>query len=271
MKRYALFGAGTLCALIFDLLRACPHLEQLPKPPSEALALFDDNPALWGMQKFGITVRPPAEIDASAFDAFIICSSNAADRIAEKLVRMYHVPEAKIDLSLSEICRYLRERFVADFANGTNRQALAGAVAECGVFTGAFAAVINRCFPGRRLWLFDTFDKPDLGACVPDVRRKLPHPEQAVFKQGLFPDTAMTDPGLQTCSFLFVNLDFNLYAPTLDGLAFFYPKLVRGGAILVHDTLTSPDVNEAVACFCNNANVHALPAGDGFSAVIMKP
>ena len=180
MKRYALFGAGTLCPILFDLLRACPHLEQLPQPPSESLALFDDNPALWGSQKFGITVRPPAQMDASAFDTFIICSLNTADRIADKLVRMYHVPEAKIDLSFSEICRYLRERFVVDFADRAIQQTLTGDVAECGVFTGVFAAVINRCFPGRRLWLFDTFDQPDIGACIPAVLQKLPHPEQAV-------------------------------------------------------------------------------------------
>jgi len=271
MKRYALFGASTLCPMVFDLLRACPHLEQLPQPPSESLALFDENPTLWGKQRFGITVQPSADIDAAEFDSFIICSLNSADTIADKLINTYHVPEAKLDFSFSELCCYMRERFVLDFASRTDSQTLAGDLAECGVYKGAFAAVINRCFPSRRLWLFDTFDQPGIGACIPAVRQRLAHPGQAVFKQGLFPDTAITDTDLQTRSFLFVNLDFNLYEPTLHGLTFFYPKLVRGGVILIHDALTSPDVDAAITYFCRDTDVHAIPIGDGFSAVIMKP
>lgn len=33
-----------------------------------------------------------------------------------------------------------------------------GSVAEAGVYQGNFSAVINKCFPTRKLYLFDTFE-----------------------------------------------------------------------------------------------------------------
>ena len=35
--------------------------------------------------------------------------------------------------------------------------------------------------------------------------------------------------------FCLVSLDADLYAPILSGLIFFYPRLVPGGMILLHD------------------------------------
>lgn len=262
MKRYALFGAGALCPMVQELLAACPHMEQ-PAPP---VLLFDDNPALWGREKYGLAVRPSADIDAADFDAIIICSLNSAAFIAEKLMREHHVPEAKIDRSFSEMLHYMRERFVVDFAKTVYADGLCGDTAEGGVLRGDFAAMISRQFPDRDIWLFDTFERftPD------DVLGRMPYPQHAICRQGLFPATARADAALGARSFVFVNLDFNLYAPTLDGLIFFYPKLVRGGVILVHDALISPKVHRAAAEFCADMGIRPLPIGDGFSVAIHK-
>ena len=59
-----------------------------------------------------------------------------------------------------------------------------------------------------------------------------PFPEQAVIRRGYFPDTAA---GLEQERFCLVSLDADLYAPILSGLIFFYPRLVPGGMILLHD------------------------------------
>lgn len=125
-----------------------------------------------------------------------------------------------------------------------------GDLAELGVYRGGFAWQLNALFPQRRLYLFDTFqgfppgdlhqesgggtgirsmDFSDTG--VEEVLARLPHPEQAVVRQGRFPETAQ---GLDTY-FALVSLDADLYAPTLAGLEFFYPRLSPGGAILLHD------------------------------------
>ncbi len=127
-----------------------------------------------------------------------------------------------------------------------------GAVAELGVYRGDFSLVLRRQFPGRTMYLFDTFE----GFNADDVRieaaanfsqagsadfadtsaeyvlGRFDDTSDIVLKKGYFPDTAA---GLENEMFAFVSLDADLYAPTLAGLEFFYPRLSHGGAILLHD------------------------------------
>ena len=46
-----------------------------------------------------------------------------------------------------------------------------------------------------------------------------------LFKKGYFPESAH---GIDE-KFAFVSLDLDLYKPTLEGLRFFYPKMIKGG------------------------------------------
>ena len=64
-----------------------------------------------------------------------------------------------------------------------------------------------------------------------DVLARMPYEDQVVIRKGFFPETAQ---GLEE-RFALVSIDVDLYAPTLAGLEYFYPRLVRGGAILLHD------------------------------------
>ena len=52
------------------------------------------------------------------------------------------------------------------------------------------------------------------------------------FKPGFFPSTAK---GLENENFALVHIDADLYAPTQEALNFFYPRLSKGGVIIVHD------------------------------------
>ena len=122
-----------------------------------------------------------------------------------------------------------------------------GAMAELGVFRGAFAAEMNRLLPEKELYLFDTFegfDERDVeieaektkGAGRPAktgdfsdtsidvVRSALPNPEKAHFVKGYFPESlaALKEP-LPALSL--VSLDPDLYEPAYQGLKFFYPLL----------------------------------------------
>lgn len=134
--------------------------------------------------------------------------------------------------------------WLKDFAGLVNERGLAGNVAEVGVYKGSFAAKINEYFPDRKLYLFDTFSGFDArdttveGGLLPAyteydfsdtsveaVLGKMPHPGQCIVRQGYFPDSAA---GVDD-TFCFVNLDMDLYQPTLAGLRFFYPKMIRGG------------------------------------------
>lgn len=122
-----------------------------------------------------------------------------------------------------------------------------GAAAELGVYRGSFSRCISALLPERRLYLFDTFagfdEKESAGEAAgftaahkntsaERVLSLLPHPEKAVLRVGLFPATA---EGLEDESFCLVSLDADLEESTLAGLRFFYPRLSRGGYLLLHD------------------------------------
>ena len=71
----------------------------------------------------------------------------------------------------------------------------------------------------------------------------------------------------------------DLYEPTLKGLEFFYPKLVKGGVILVHDYfkgfLPHPlgeflGIRKAVSEFAAKFNVSYMPIGDAMSVAFIK-
>ena len=124
---------------------------------------------------------------------------------------------------------------------------VSGAAAEFGVYRGGFARWINGLLPRRTLYLFDTFEGFDeeeaygYGAgfvsahrntAEERVRSILPHPERAVFRRGLFPQTA---EGLEDERFALVSLDADLEESTLAALRFFIPRMSGGGYVLLHD------------------------------------
>ena len=97
---------------------------------------------------------------------------------------------------------------------------------------------------------------------------KMKYPENCCICKGFFPESAK---GVED-TFLFVNLDADLYAPTLAGLEFFYPRMVKGGIILVHDYFSKAffGAKDAVREFCKKENIPYLPIGDTLSIAIRK-
>ena len=78
--------------------------------------------------------------------------------------------------------------------------------------------------------------------------------DKCIFKKGYFPDTT-SDVDINE-TFCFVHLDTDLYLPTLNGLRFFYPKLVKGGYIFVHDfNGVAQGVRNAVKEFCDENRI----------------
>jgi O-methyltransferase len=165
---------------------------------------------------------------------------------------------------------------------------LEGSVAELGVYKGKFARYINQYFPERTLYLFDTFegfnqadiekekqgsfskgDQDFSDTSVEKVLNGMPYPGQCVPRKGFFPETAVEidEP------FVFVSLDADLYDPIYAGLQFFYPKLVSGGYIFVHDFNNEhyKGARKAVEVFCKETRTNYVPIPDsGGTAVIAK-
>lgn len=165
---------------------------------------------------------------------------------------------------------------------------LEGSVAELGVYKGKFARFINQFFPEKNLYLFDTFegfDTRDVSAeksqhfssgeqdfsdtSISSVMKEMPFPDRCIPVKGFFPESAK---GIKD-SFVLVSLDADLYEPIYAGLSFFYPRLVKGGYILIHDFNNDyyKGARKAVEKFCSEQNINFVPLPDsGGSAIITK-
>ena len=113
--------------------------------------------------------------------------------------------------------------------------------------------MINTKFQDKTLYLFDTFESFDVdefhneikNGRVPEyfleefkdtnveyVLGNMPYPNRCIIRKGLFPQTAA---GLENEKYAFVSIDVDFEKSILVGLRYFYPRLVCGGAIFVHD------------------------------------
>ncbi len=169
-----------------------------------------------------------------------------------------------------------------------NKKKLSGNVAELGVYKGRFAKYINQFFPDRIFYLFDTFegfDERDVASeteknfssgeqdfsdtSVESVLKLMQFPQKCIPVVGFFPDSAKKISD----KFVFVSLDADLYEPIYNGLNFFYPNLVNGGYIFIHDFNNDAykGARRAVEQFCMEQNINYLPIPDvGGSAIISK-
>ncbi|GHU17329.1 hypothetical protein FACS1894163_08100 [Spirochaetia bacterium] len=165
-----------------------------------------------------------------------------------------------------------------------------GCVAELGVYRGDFACCINKAFPDRNLYLFDTFegfDQKDLmgdtksnfsknsekvftNTNVNIVLKKMKHKNKCIIKQGWFPETTKDVEE----KFAFVSIDCDLYEPIYNGLKYFFPHLSEGGYIFVHEYTSAiyKGSREAVKRFLSEEhNAHLFPLTDqGGTGIIKK-
>lgn len=183
---------------------------------------------------------------------------------------------------------YIRLATLELVSHEIERKKLEGSVAELGVYKGKFARYLNLYFPDRLLYLFDTFegfDKRDIirekqnkfssgdqdfsDTSVERVLKLMTYPQKCKPVKGFFPESAKNIEDL----FVFVSLDTDLYEPIYNGLCFFYPRLVAGGYIFIHDFNNDAykGTREAVEKFCLEQKINFLPIPDlGGTVVIMK-
>lgn len=237
----------------------------------------------------------------SDLNAIVSCrSDDDYDRMLIPLNRYFNNRGVAVSMHLTsvadkpnpivyETADIIRTSALSLVADEIRSKQLDGAVAELGVAQGKFARVINALFPEKTLHLFDTFDDfPEEDVAVDNERNfssarrgsytdidieallvNMPHPEQCALHKGYFPQTAK---GIDEV-FCFVNIDCDLYKPISDGLEFFYPRLIKGGCIFVHDYRSKyfTGVKAAMKEFAEKYEISycVLPDNTG-TAVIMK-
>lgn len=165
---------------------------------------------------------------------------------------------------------------------------LEGDVAEVGVFQGNFAKHINRRFPNKKLYLFDTFEGFDIQEAQDELiaghcdegfieyykhgseeitLSKMKNRSNCIIKKGLFPDSLN---GLER-KFVFVSIDVDFEQSIYEGLKYFYPRMVKGGYIFIHDYNTQlKGVKKAVDRYENDyGKFSKIPITDGGGTLVV--
>ncbi len=163
-------------------------------------------------------------------------------------------------------------------------EAVPGDTAECGVYIGTSSYLIcqaNRRSAVHRRWhyLFDSFEglsqpgefdgdywaRGNLACREETARENLADFTNLSFHRGWIPERF---PEIESRRFAFVHIDVDLYEPTRDSLAFFYPRLNPGGIILCDDYgfTTCPGATQACEEYLRDKpeKMIALAGGGGF-------
>ena len=192
-------------------------------------------------------------------------SSKLYDLLKDKQMRLIKINESdqrdtdsilRKDKYNTELYRrdYFRYRTFEFAADEIINNKIDGAVAEFGVFRGDFASLINEKFKEKKMYLFDTFEgfdaeeaerEVEMGRCDEDfiwghkqtslkrMVENLPNPENCIICKGKFPDSITEEASREIYSFVSIDVDFE--ESSYQGLKFFYPRLVDGGMIFMHD------------------------------------
>ena len=164
------------------------------------------------------------------------------------------------------------------------QEGLEGDMAEIGVYQGGSAKLICEAKKKRNLFLFDTFEGlPDVSDVDTHFGKKfwkknqfnntneqqirifLKDYDNVKIVKGVFPNSA--EP-IENAKFSFVHLDVDLYKSTIDCLRYFFPRMINGGIILIHDFHTD-GIKKAIKEFSSENPIHIIDL-NGTQGMILK-
>lgn len=278
--KIVIFGAGGIGRRVHDILSDDSNIK--------IIGFIDNDTQKHGTFYNGTKIYNPKNIQKLDFDEVYFGTAMGVNEISGQLlklgVNMNIINRSYID-TITNARKLFLKRFSEEHKTVIKKPL---AVAEAGVYRGEYAKLINQYFPDYPLYLFDTFegfnnldfiheeDESLLNAnhfkntSVEYVINRMPFASNCLIRKGYFPETTADIND----NFLFVSLDMDLYKPTLEGLIFFYPKLVMGGCILIHDYFMAsyPNVKKAVLEYQNSyqTKLVKIPIGDDLSIAIIK-
>lgn len=286
MKKVIIFGASG---------NGIDVLYSLDDMKFQVIVFLDNNKEIQGGNYHGYRVDAPEHIGQYDFDYIVLAIADYAQEMKEQLKEIMLASGKYIDESqfilykpYSGEIRWMDSRIamLRRCVEEIQENDVEGNLAELGVYKGEFAKYLNRYFPERKLYLFDTFsgfdgkDKSDfdvrlksgntfLDVSVQEVLNKMRVKESCIIRKGYFPDTAI---GLEDEKYCIVSLDADLYKPILAGLEYFYPRLALGGYIFIHDFgayTWGNGVKRAVRDYCAQNKISYVPILDRCGSVII--
>lgn len=278
MKKIIIFGASGYGDRIFY---------SLPEQKYQVVLFIDNCQELWGKKKNGILIQSPDCVIDYEYDYIVLSIDIYAESMRKQLVDLGVCENKILDYTKCYCEVQFEEERIALARRCLERireKNIEGSMAELGVYRGDFARYLNWALPEKKLYLFDTFEGFDVqddhqsddiiegkdafqDTTVEEVLFKMKNKDSVVLRKGYFPDTAV---GIEE-QFCFVSLDADLYLPILRGLEFFYPKLVKGGYIFIHDVYSYnwTGCKKAVEEYCERENISFIPILDRCGSVVI--
>jgi len=188
----------------------------------------------------------------------------------------------------NNICDLSRFFFLNLCIDSLLEENISADVAELGVYKGNSAFLLSK-YAGRvhkKCYLFDTyegFDTKDIKGLDKDVNKAMfddtslegvkqfigPN-DHTVFVKGYFPDSLKGAGELS--SFCLVHIDCDLEEPFTAALQYFYPKLVKGGYLIMHDysSLQWPGAKNAIDRFFKDKQEFVIPVPDKSGTCVIR-
>ncbi len=287
-KQIILFGASSRGKRVLN------NLIELGFNPSN-IRFCDNDKKKWGKLISGVKIISLKELQNLPKSIPIIISSSVQYEIHQQLTgfgfkKVYYFHSLlfkeqiyeKYDKKFLNIVNNLNEKCLLDneekfsiYSSVKNVCHLSGDIAEVGVYKGGSAKIICEVKGKKRLHLFDTFEglpktsENDLliepgwlhDTSLESVKNYLKDYKDVYFLKGIFPDTSES---VIDKKFSFVHIDTDLYKSTLDGLKFFWPRMISGGRIVSHDynATSIPGVKKAFSEFFKNTPEKLIEIAD---------
>jgi hypothetical protein len=166
------------------------------------------------------------------------------------------------------------------------KEGLEGDIAELGVYQGSTATILARNAKrlDRGLYLLDTYEgfdqkdfsgldagrRLDFGDTSLDAVRARVGEAATVYIKGYFPQSADQLPA--DGRYCLVHIDTDLYAPIMSGLEYFYPRMVPGGYLIIHDygSLAWEGAEKAVDIFFADKTESVLQIPDSCGSAVIR-
>ena len=162
-----------------------------------------------------------------------------------------------------------------------------GNVAEIGVYKGNSAFLLSKFaqIHDKTCYLFDTFegfDSRDLieqditpakdvfGDTSLEMVKKLVGERNTIYVKGYFPESLNQIEGID--DLVLVHIDCDLEKPILSALNYFYPRIRKGGFLIMHDhsSLYWPGAQKAINEFFIDKKEYIIPIPDKSGTCVIR-